>query len=106
MKQSKTLVDEHTEFLYSQSVSIIFPQMQKSFPSVLTKRVYQVPLRICSKSSQRKTAKHKKTSHDRLSKRTSIALTKKLRWEAKKRGSDIRKGLQLIKVVTSPVINL
>ena len=39
LKQSKYLDDEHTKSLYSASVPIIFPQMQKSFPSVLPKRV-------------------------------------------------------------------
>ena len=38
LKQSKNLDDEHTKFLYSPSVPIVFPQMQKSFPSVLPKR--------------------------------------------------------------------
>ena len=39
LKQSKILEDEHTKSLYSPSAPIIFPQMQKSFPSVLPKRV-------------------------------------------------------------------
>ena len=32
LKQSKVLEDEHTKSLYSPSVPIIVPQMQKSFP--------------------------------------------------------------------------
>ena len=39
LKQSKILDDEHIKSLYSPSVPIIFPQMQRSFPSVLPKRV-------------------------------------------------------------------
>ena len=39
LNQSKILDDEHTKSLYSPSVPIIFPQMQRSFPSVLPKRV-------------------------------------------------------------------
>ena len=39
LKQSKLLGDEHTKSLYSPSVPINFPQTQKSFPSVLPKRV-------------------------------------------------------------------
>ena len=39
LKQSKILDDEHTKSLYSPSVPIIFPQMQKSFPSVLHRRI-------------------------------------------------------------------
>ena len=38
LKQSKKLDDENTKTLYSPSVPIIFPQMQKSSPSVLPKR--------------------------------------------------------------------
>ena len=39
LKQSKILDDEHSKFLYSPSVPIIFPQMHKPFPSVLPKRI-------------------------------------------------------------------
>ena len=39
LKQSKILDDEHTKSLYSPSVPMIFPQMQKSFPSVLPKNL-------------------------------------------------------------------
>ena len=46
LKQSKILDDEHAKFLCSPSAPINFPQMQKSFPSVLTKRVYPVSLRM------------------------------------------------------------
>ena len=61
LKQSKILDDEHSKTLYSPSVPIIFPQMQRSFPSVLPKRVYPLSLRLHNKSAQRKPAKHKKT---------------------------------------------
>ena len=76
LKQSKILDDEHTESLYSPSVPIIFPQMQKSFPSVLPKRVYLVSLRMHNKSAQRKPAKHKKTSRGKISKRGSTFVSK------------------------------
>ena len=39
LKQSKFFEDEHANFLYSPSFPILFPQMQKSFPSVLSKIV-------------------------------------------------------------------
>ena len=51
LKHLKFLDDEQTKPLYSPSVPIIFPQMEKFFPSVLPKRLYQVPLRMHSKSS-------------------------------------------------------
>ena len=56
LKQSNNLDDEHTKCLYSPSVPIFFPQMQKSFPSVLPKIVYPVSLRMHIKSAQKKPA--------------------------------------------------
>ena len=91
LKQSIVLDDEHTKSLYSPSVPIVFPQMQKSFPSVLPKRVYPVSLRMHNKSAQRKAAKHKKTSPDKISKRISTIVSKNYNLEAKKRHSDVRK---------------
>ena len=91
MKQSKMFVDEHTKSLYSPSVPIIFPQMQKSFPSVLTKRVYPVSLRMHNKSARRKPAKHKKTSRGKIAERGSNIVSKTYTLEAKKRHSGVRK---------------
>ena len=65
----KFLDDEHTKSLYSPSVPMIFPQRQKSFPSVLPKRLYPVSLRMHNKSAQRKLATRKKTSQGKISKR-------------------------------------
>ena len=64
LKWSKTSDDEHTKSLYSPSVPITFPQMRKCFPSVLARRLYQVPVRMYRLNSQRNPAKHKKTSGD------------------------------------------
>ena len=91
LKQSKTLDDEHKSFLYSQSVPIIFPQMEKSFPSLLRKRVYPVSLRMHKKSAQRKPAKHKKSSRGNISKPSSSIVSKTYNLEAKKRHSGVRK---------------
>ena len=91
LKQSKILDDEHTKSLYSPGVPIIFPQMQKSFPSVLPKGVYPVSLRMHNKSAQRKPAKHKKTSRGNISKRGSTIVSKTYNLEAKKRHSGVRK---------------
>ena len=91
LKQSKLLDDEHTKSLYSPSVPIIFPQMQKSFPSVLPKRVYPVSLRMHNKSAQRKPARQKKTSRCKISKQSSTIVSKTYNLEAKKRHSGVRK---------------
>ena len=90
MKQSKNLDVDHTKSLYSPSFSIIFPQMQKSFPSVLPQRVYPVSLRMHNKSAQRKPAKHKKTSRGKISKQGSNIGCKIYNSEAKKRYSGVR----------------
>ena len=37
LKHLKSLDDEHTKFVYSPSAPVVFPQMQKSFPSVMAK---------------------------------------------------------------------
>ena len=93
LKQSKILDDEHTNSLYSPSVPIIFPQMQKSSPSVLSKRICPVSLRMQSKSAQRKPAKHKKTSRGKISKRGSPLVSKAYNLEAQKRHSGVPKRL-------------
>ena len=66
-KHLRTLDDEHTKFLYSPSVPITFPQMQKPLSSVLPKRIFPVSMRMHSKSTQRKLADHKKTSRGKVS---------------------------------------
>ena len=93
LKQLKHLDDEYTKSLYSPSVPIIVPQMPKSFPSVLLKRAYPVSLRMHNKSAQMKLAKHKKTSRDKVSKRSSTIVSKMYNLEAKKRHSGVRKRL-------------
>ena len=92
-KQSKILDDESTKSLYFPSVPIIFPQIQKSFPSVLPKRVHPVSLRMHNKPAQRKPAKHKKTSRGKISKRGSTIVSKTFKFEPKKRYSGVRKRL-------------
>ena len=77
LKQSKILDHEHTKSFYSPSVPINFPQMQKSFPSVLPKRVYPVSLRMHIKSAQRKPAMHKKSSRGKILNRGSTIDSKK-----------------------------
>ena len=91
LKQSKVLDDEHTKSLYSPTVPLIFPQMQKSFPSVLPKRVYPVSLRMHNKSAQLKLAKHKKTPRGKISKRGSTIVSKTYKLERKKKHSGVGK---------------
>ena len=62
LQHLRTLDDEHRKSLYSTSVPIAFPQMQKPLSSVLPKRVYLISMRRHSKSIQWKLSNHKKTS--------------------------------------------
>ena len=92
LRQSNFLDNEHTRSLYSPTVPIIFPQMEKSFRSVLPERAYQVSLRMHSIFWQRKPPEHKKISRDTISKRSSIFLSKQNHWEARKSCSDIQRS--------------
>ena len=93
LKHLRTLDDEHTKSLYSPSVPIAFPQMQKSLSSVLPKRVYPFSMRMHSKSTQLKLASHKKTSRGKVSRRSLVTIAKKNNLEAKKKRSVVRKGI-------------
>ena len=57
LKPSNVLDDEHTKSLHSPSVPIFFPQMQKSFPSVLPERVYPVSLPMHNKPAPKEICK-------------------------------------------------
>ena len=105
LKHLRTLDDEHTKSLYSPSVPIAFPQMQKSISSVLPQRVYPFSMRMHSKSAQRKLASHKKTFCGKISRQSLVTIAKKNKLEAKKKLSAIRKRLQLKSVITPPVMN-
>ena len=106
LKQSKMLDNEHKNSLYSPSVPIILPQMQKSFPSVLPKRVYPVSLQMHNKFAQRKPVKHKKESRDKISMQRLTIVSKTYNLGAKKRHFGVgKKRLQLNNVFTPPVIN-
>ena len=91
LKHLRTLEDEHTKSLYSPSVPIAFPQMQKPLSSVLPKRVYPLSMRMHSKSTKRKFAGYKKTSCGKVSRRSLATITKKNNLEAKKKRSVVRK---------------
>ena len=58
LKHLRTLDYEHTKSLFSRSVPITFPQMQKSLSSVLSKRV--CPVSIWMHSAQRNLVSHKR----------------------------------------------
>ena len=89
----RTLDNEHTKSLYSPNVPIAFPQMQKSFSSVLPKRVYPFSMRIHSKSTQGKLAIQKETLRGKISRRSLVTISIKNNLEAKKKRSVVRKRI-------------
>ena len=105
LKHLRTLDDEHTKSLYSPSVPIAFPQRQKPLSSVLPKRVYPVFMRMHSKSTQRKLASHKKKSRGKVSGRRWLPSLKRTNWKQRRNVLSSEKGLQVIAVITTPVIN-
>ena len=92
-KLLRSLDGEHTKSLYSPSVPIAFPQMQKPPSSVLSKRVYPVSMQMHSKSTQRKLASHKKTSCGNVSGQSFATIAKKNNLEVKKKRSVVRKRI-------------
>ena len=92
-KHLRILEDDNTKSLYSPSVPITFPQLQKSLSSVLTEKVYPVFMRMHSKSTQRKLASHKKTSRGKVSRRSLVTIAKKNNLEAKKKRSVVNKRI-------------
>ena len=93
MKQAKFLDDKHTKFRYSPIVSIVFLKVQKSIPSVFSRRVYSASVWVHSKSAAKKTAKHKKTSRGKVSNQSLVARSKENNFEAIKKRSGVRKRL-------------
>ena len=91
LKHSTTLDDEHTKSLYSPRVPVLFPQMQKSIPSVVSKGVYPISQRMYSKSTPRKLAKHKKTSRRKIQTRNKKSITKKNNLATKKKSFGVTK---------------
>ena len=79
--------------------------MQKLFPLVLSKRVHAVSLGMRSKSSQRKPAKHKKHHVMNFQNDFRWHSLKKFTWKQSRDVLASVKGLQVIKVITPPVIN-
>ena len=95
----RTFDDAQAKHLYAPNVPVAFPQIQKSLSSVLPKRVYTFSMQKRSKPTQRKVASQRKTSRGKVSRRSLVINIKMKNLEAKK------KGLQLIAVITPPVIN-
>ena len=105
LKHLRTLDDEHTKSLFSPSVPIAFPQMQKSLSSVLLKRVYPFSSRMHSKSTQGKLASQKRHHVVKFRDKVWLLSLKRTTWKQRRNLLSSEKSLQLIAVITPPVLN-
>ena len=105
LKQLRTLDDEHTKSLFSPSVLVAFPQMQKSLLSLLPKIVHLFSMRTHSKSTQRKLASHKKHHVVKFQDEVWLLWLKRTTWKQRRNVLSSEKGLQLIAIISPPVIN-
>ena len=104
-KQSKVLDDEHIKSLYSPCVPIIFPQMQKSFPSVLPKRVFPVFCKCIQNLLKGNLQSIKRHHVVKFQNEVRLLSLKRTTWKQRRDILASERGLQLIKVITPPVIN-
>ena len=105
LKHLNSSDNEHGNIIYASCFPIVFHKLEKSFPSVLPKTGYQISPRKHHKSFRTKPAKHTKTPRKKFSKLTLIAVSKKTTLEQRKDAVAFEKELELIIVITLPVIN-
>ena len=106
LNESKIWDDQHTKSLYSPSLPIIFAQMQKSFSSVLPKRVYPVFFCECIINLLKGNLQSIKR-HDVVKFESEVQLLslKRTSWKQKRDILTSERDLLLIKSITPPVIN-
>ena len=105
MKPTKFLDDVRTKSLYSPSVPNFFPQMQKSFPSVLPKKFIRF-LRECIINLLKGNLQSIKRQHvTKFQSAVRLLSLKRTTWKQIRDLLASEKGLQLIKVITPPAIN-
>ena len=89
--QSKNSDNEHIKSLYSPSVPIIFPQMQKKISFSLAQNFIRFLCECIINLLKGNPAKHEKTSRGKFSKRGLTIASKTYKFQAKKRHSGVRK---------------
>ena len=102
LKCIKSLDDEHTTFLYSPSVPIFFPQVQKLISAAMSKDIYSVSFQKQSKFASKRPKKHRTKASSRVSKKGSPFL-KETTWKQKTNFLAFEEGLHLI-IVNFPTV--
>ena len=104
-KHLTTLDDEHTKSLYSPSVPIAFPQMQKSLSSVLPKRVYPFLCECITNLLKGNLQIIKRHHVVKFQDEVWLLSLKRTTWKQGRNFLSSEEGLQLIAVITPPIIN-
>ena len=105
LKQLRTLDDGHTKSLYSPSVPIAFPQMQKPFLQSCPKEFIRF-LCECILNLLKGKLQAIKTHHVvKFQSEVRILSLKRTTWKQRRNVLSSEKGLKLIAVITPPVIN-
>ena len=104
LKHLRTLDNEHTKSLYSPSVPIAFPPMQKPLSSVFPKKIIcflcECIVNLIKGNLQAKTRHHLVKIQDEV----WLLLLKRTNWKQRRNVLSSQKGLQLIAFITPPVI--
>ena len=105
LKHLRTLDNEHTKSLYSPSVPIAFPQIQKSLSSVCPKEFIR-SLCECIVNLLKGNLQAIKIHHVvKFQDEVWLLLLKRTSWKQRTNVLSSEKGLQLIAVISPPVIN-
>ena len=95
LKHLKSFDDEHQKSLYSPSVPIVFPLVPNSFPSVLSRKVYWVSVRMHEKYEHRKTAKQRMA---KVQIEERLLLLRRTAWKQRRKDLTTGKELQVKKL--------
>ena len=105
LKHFRTLDDEHKKSLYSPSVPIAFPQMQKSLSSVLPKVFIRFLCECIVNLLEGNLQAIKRHHVVKFQDEFWLLSLKRKTWKQRRNVLSSEKGLQLIAVITPPVIN-
>ena len=105
LKHLKTLYNRHTKSLYSPSVPIASPQMQKSLSSVLPQRVCPFSMQRLSKSAHWDLQAIKGQHVVKFQDEVWLLFLKRTTWKERRNNLSSEKWLQLITIITPPVID-
>ena len=105
LKLLRTSDDEHTKFLYSPSVPIAFPQFQKPLSLVFPKRVFRFSLQSIVNLHKGMLPARKRHHVVKFQDEVWLLLLKRTTWGERRNVLSSEKRLQVVAVITSPVIN-